>query len=33
MVVQWMLDGEEIDEPVGAFGEILSADLEVLVER
>jgi len=33
MVVQWMLDGEKIDEPVGAFGETLSADLEVLVER
>ena len=33
MVVQWTLDGEEIDEPVGAFGETLSAVLEVLIQR
>ena len=31
--VQWMLDGEEIGDPVGAFGETLSADVELLVER
>lgn len=31
--VQWMLDGEEIDDPVGTFGETLSADVELLVER
>jgi hypothetical protein len=30
---RWMLDGEEIGDPVGAFGETLSADVELLVER
>jgi cell division ATPase FtsA len=33
LVFRWMLDGEEIVEPVGSFGEILSADVEVLIER
>ena len=33
LVFRWMLDSEEIDEPVGAFGEVLSADVEVLIER
>jgi hypothetical protein len=31
--VQWMLDGQEVGDPVGAFGETLSADVELLVER
>jgi cell division ATPase FtsA len=31
--VQWMLDGEEIGDPVGAFGETLSADVELLIGR
>ena len=33
LVFRWMLDGEETDEPVGVFGEVLSADVEVLIER
>jgi cell division ATPase FtsA len=31
--VQWMLDGEEIGDPVGSFGETLSADVELLLAR
>lgn len=31
--LQWMLDGQEIGDLVGAFGETLSADVELLVER